>query len=161
MNHENSWNWLVILMLATVWQILKLKGEQSPETEMLKVDFEKWNLNKQAWIIVTTKRLIKKGNNFKTLYFIYESWYIIYFIDRCEVAWHNLLDCCGKTWLKKQSSKYKRERHKGSFTNYVYKKKWVGGPEMSTFISYKLSTKEVGSQKSQKLVNEVCERTPN
>ena len=39
----------------------------------------------------------------------------------------------------------------GSFTNYVYKKRWVGSPKMSTFIRYKLSTK--GGRRSKKAKN--------
>ena len=50
---------------------------------------------------------------------------------------------------------------KGSFTNYVYKKRLVGSPKMSIFIMQKLSTRRGGGEvgkKSQKLVNIVCER---
>ena len=50
-----------------------------------KPEYEKWPLKRH------------KQKKIKNMYnFIYESWYIIYFIDRCEVAWHNLLNCCGK-----------------------------------------------------------------
>ena len=36
MNCKNSSNWLIIDMPATIWQILKAKGEQLPETENAK-----------------------------------------------------------------------------------------------------------------------------
>ena len=49
----------------------------------------------------------------------------------------------------------------GPFTNYVYKARWVGGPKMSIFCqrSYhrKYQRRGVGGQKSQNLVNVVCE----
>ena len=32
---KNSWNWLIILMPATVWQILNIKCLQWPETEVV------------------------------------------------------------------------------------------------------------------------------
>ena len=43
MNCKNSSNWLIIDMPATVWQILKAKGEQLPETENAKNYFWKKN----------------------------------------------------------------------------------------------------------------------
>ena len=50
----------------------------------------------------------------------------------------------------------------GSFTNYVYKARLVGGPKMSNFCqcSYhrKCQGRRVGGQKKQNLVNVVCER---
>ena len=50
---------------------------------------------------------------------------------------------------------------KGSLTNYVYKTRYVGGPKMCTLCqrSYhrKCQCRGVGGQKSQNLVNVVCE----
>ena len=34
---KKSWNWLIILMPATVWQILNLKQMQRPETETFQI----------------------------------------------------------------------------------------------------------------------------
>ena len=46
LNQKNSWNWLVILMLTTVWQIFN-KQTQWPETEIMRIC---WNfLGKNSW----------------------------------------------------------------------------------------------------------------
>ena len=37
---KNSGNWVVILLLATVWQIFDMKSIQSPETEILSIYWE-------------------------------------------------------------------------------------------------------------------------
>ena len=48
-----------------------------------------------------------------------------------------------------------RWRYKGSFTNYDYKRRWVGSQLLE---GRKCKWSGVGGQKSQKLVNVVCER---
>ena len=51
---------------------------------------------------------------------------------------------------------------KGSFTNYVYKRRGVGGPKNGHFLKLlyhrKCKRRGVGSQKKTNLVNVVCER---
>ena len=87
--------WPVILMLATVWTNFENDGRAITGNGNAESWKYLWNHNKQAWIWKVT---IKRNNNNKKKFknFIYESWYIIYFIDRWEIAWPNLLDCCGK-----------------------------------------------------------------
>ena len=48
-NFKKSWNWLIIHTPTTVWQILKMKAEQLPQTEMAETYFwnNSWNYNKQ------------------------------------------------------------------------------------------------------------------
>ena len=52
--------------------------------------------------------------------------------------------------------------NKGPFTNYVYKKRGVGGQKKSTFckLSYhkKCKRRGLGGQKKPNFVNVVCER---
>ena len=44
---KNSWNCQVILMPATIWQVLNVKCTQSPETEIIDIS---WNLfGKNSW----------------------------------------------------------------------------------------------------------------
>ena len=46
---KNLWNWLIILMPATVWHILNVKTIHLPDTEMCKVSLKKsWNHIKQT-----------------------------------------------------------------------------------------------------------------
>ena len=53
----------------------------------------------------------------------------------------------------------------GPFTNYVYKRRGVGGQKKSTFrkLLYhrKCKPRGVGGQKNPNFVNIVCERPPN
>ena len=52
--------------------------------------------------------------------------------------------------------------HKGPFTNYVYKRRGVGGQKKLTFCKLlyhrKCKQRGVGGQKKPNLVNVVCER---
>ena len=50
-------------MPATVWQILKAKGEQLPETEMLKIAFEKKIVKSQQtnWSDLISGRFLPYG----------------------------------------------------------------------------------------------------
>ena len=52
--------------------------------------------------------------------------------------------------------------NKGSFTHYVYKTRWIGGPKMSILFNVHTIENvnaggEVVKKKSQNLVNVVCE----
>ena len=51
---------------------------------------------------------------------------------------------------------------KGAFTNYVDKRRGVGSPKCQLFVNiFKVENVNGGGQKSQKLVNLVCDRPLN
>ena len=77
-----------------------------------------------------------------------------------------------KTWKRTQQEfankltqdlqKFAKSCHKGPFTNYVYKRRGVGGQKKLTFCKLlyhrKCKRRRVGGQKKTNLVNVVCER---